>query len=123
MKKNKRLDKATQMLKELSSYIDMDVYLKSTNLCVLLDKADAIVEAAQEIEEVPEDMRDLDCPNFDFSGTVYDVRDGSAKHKVVMEELQSEWSLHNKLHRKNVCSDVTGIRSSQISALVMYLIT
>lgn len=43
-------------------------------------------------------------------------------HNVAMEQLQSEWATNNVTHKKQRQRNFTGIRSSQISALVKYLI-
>lgn len=44
------------------------------------------------------------------------------KHEQVMKEIQEEWENNNELHQGQKEKNLAGIRSSQISALVLYLI-
>ena len=43
------------------------------------------------------------------------------KYERIMNEIQSEWETNKRIHT-NQREKLTGIRSSQISALVRYLI-
>lgn len=44
------------------------------------------------------------------------------KHEQVMKEIQEEWENNKELHQGQKRKNLVGIRSSQISALVMYMI-
>jgi len=48
--------------------------------------------------------------------------DTMCKHDELMNELQEEWEKDNEYHRLQRFTTDRGIRSSQISALVMLLI-
>ena len=49
-------------------------------------------------------------------------RTSKEKHERVMKEIQEEWENNNDLHQGQKNKNIAGMRSSQISALVMYLI-
>ncbi len=51
-----------------------------------------------------------------------DVKEFEIFHEEVMKEVQKEWRDHTLLHRKQRYKNEIGIQSSQISALVAYLI-
>ena len=51
-----------------------------------------------------------------------DFRTSKEKHEQVMKEIQEDWENNEAFHRSQKEKNIAGIRSSQISALVMYLI-